>query len=531
MTPSLGSQPPVKLLFQQAVDCLVAQLPAQRAVLLFGDDPAGDLRVRAAHGLETDGFWQSAPLSLTVLREVRDRGEPLLLADVGQNTAYADSLSLLLNDVRSLLCVPFWGPDGNLNGLLYADCRTGGKSLERYQLDRALKVARMLEQQLRAAVRGDALPASPFREVATPPRAAGPHGFQKKVAHDPRTPGNGTPVRESRRGDVVLRKPAGKSVAIFFRSLATMFTAGLPLHDSLGLLGRQAEDPRMGAVAWELSRRVQRGQSLSEAMAACAVFTPFQIQMVATGQSAGALDTVLTRIADFEEKQRHDRMRVQSALVYPTLVLLVSLVLLVAAPTWLMGQQFQLLRDLGLPIPWLSMALWTASRTLMSPLGVLLLGVIYWQRRLLLRLPVFRKILRRANVLHFARVLAVQLKAGLSVVDALPQAAAVVADPELNARVPAARQALLDGESLAQALRATGWFPRAFCDMLLIAEEIGRVPDLMEWLAGFYELELDAAFTEFVAMMEPVVMMVLGLAAGVVMLGTLLPVVKALQAF
>jgi len=524
-TPSLGSMPPVKLLFQQCVDWLVAQLPAQRAVLLFGDDPRGELTVRAAHGLGLEGFWQNAPLSLNVLRDVRDRGEPLLLANVAEAPQYADSLSLLLNDVRSLLCVPFWGPDGSLNGLLYADCVTAGQALAREQLDRTLKIARALEQQLRAAVRGEALPASPFRELNV---VAVRRPEPRRDATAPATP----PAEDyAGRRAVKLSIPSLKARALFFRSLATAFAAGLPLHDSLGLLGRQAEDRRMGAVAWELSRRVQRGQSLSEAMIATGVFTPFQIQMVATGQRSGQLDAVLSRVADFEEKSRHDRMRVQSALVYPTFVLLVSLVLLVVAPTWLMGHQFQLLRDLGLSIPWLSQALWVTSRALVSPLGLALLALLYAQRRQLLRLPVFRKILHRAAVLHFARVLALQLQAGISVVEALPQAAAVVADRELNAVVPAARQALLDGVPLAEALRATGWFPRAFCDMLMIADEIGRVPDLMRWLAGFYEMELEAAFNGFVAMMEPVVMMVLGIAAGVVMLGTLLPVVKALQAF
>lgn len=526
-SPSLGSLPPVKLLFRQAVDWLVAELPAQRAVLLFGDDPAGDLTVRAAHGLDLEGFWQNAPLSLHVLRDVRQRGEPLLLSSVAESAQYADSLSLLLNEVRSLLCVPFWGPDGALNGLLYADCRSEGKVLAREQLDRALKLARALEQQLRGAVAGQALPASPFRELG---RASAARPAPRREAPARPVPA-AEPSYATRRETLPFKRPGGRALALFFRSLATAMAAGLPLSESLALLGRQAEDARVGEVAWELSRRVQRGQMLSAAMEATGVFSPFHIQMVATGERVGALDSVLSRVADFEEKTRHDRLRIQSALVYPTFVLAVSLVLLVVAPTWLMGHQFQMLRDLGLSIPWLSQALWTTSRALVSPLGLVLLGALYWQRRQLLRLPVFRKILHRAALLHFARVLALQLQAGVSLVEALPQAASVVNDRELLAAVPAARQALLDGETLARALRTTGWFPRAFCDMLLVAEEIGRVPDLMGWLAGFYEMELEAAFNAFVAMMEPVVMMVLGIGAGVVMLGTLLPVVKALQAF
>src|SRR5262249_51620409 len=149
--------------------CLMAQLPAQRAVLLFGEDGDRDFTPRVSEGVELGEFWQAAPLSLSLLRKVREQGIPLLVKDV-RNEAGTASLSLLLSNVRSLLCVPFWGPSGRLCGLLYADTQGDQGAFSREHLDASLRLVRQLEEQLEV-VRQGGIPRD-LRVVVSVPRLA-----------------------------------------------------------------------------------------------------------------------------------------------------------------------------------------------------------------------------------------------------------------------------------------------------------------------------------------------------------------------
>lgn len=520
--PSLGSLPEVKALFTRGLEWLLSSSGAERAAILYGDDEKSDPKVRAAHGVGSENFWDNAPLSVTLLREVRQSGQPIYLRDVPKDPRYGDQLSLLLAGTGSLICIPFWGPTGVLAGLLYAD--TSGSPLTREHLQQALRLVRWLEEQLRAIVAGQ-----PVTEItAAPTEAARP------VARP-------VPVKEpeyATRSQVRLRPLSARQQGQFFRSLATMLAAGLPLSRGLAALGRGAADPPVAAACEELGRRLQRGQALSAALGALEIFPTLAVRLVGVGERAGALDRVLAEVADYLERSTATRMRLKSALLYPLFVLAVSLVLLVAGPGYLLTGQFKLLTSLGGQLPALTVALARVSRVVGSPLFFLPAGLtVAWLLRregrrvpaLLVKLPVFRRLARAWGAAQFARCLAVQLRAGLPLAASLEEAGAVLEHPELRRRLPEAVERLRQGDDVRTCLAGLDFFPRSFLEMVSVGEQVGRLDSMLEWLARLNEEQVEYELEALLSLLEPMVMMLLGTLAALVMLATMLPTVRLLE--
>lgn len=510
---SLGSMPEVKSLFSRALSALLADVPAERAVICYGERQDRDLKPRIAYGMRMQNFWTDAPVSLSVLRKCRQEGSPVL---EGAISADAEGvLSVVLSGAKSLLCVPFWGPGAqDVCGLVYCDTTSPYKAFTRDHFNRAVKLARQLEEQL-ALVRKGLPPRAATAAVRPAPvvRAAAPKAVSKE---EPKS---------------VLKTPSCLAQAIFFRSLSTLFAAGIPLARALSILSTQSEDARMAAVAEGLHRQVVMGQALSKAMENTRVFTSFQVRMVAVAERTGRLGGVLEHVADYQEVVQRDRVRLRSALAYPALVLTGCLITLFVLPGFLMSGQFQLLRELKVPLPWLTRCV----SALAHPAGVVALlalaGVgLALLKRSWRRLPLVRNILRCQALSQFALALSMQLDAGVLPHDGMLEAAATTEHPELERAAALAAGQLVEGETLRDSLAASEFFPRVFLEMVEVGEESGQVADILMWLSRMYQEELEATLGTLAAMLEPLVMLVLGVIAGVVMLATMLPMVRALEA-
>ncbi len=504
--------PEVKGLFSRALSALLASVPAERAVICYGERKDCDLKPRIAYGLRMANFWTDAPVSLSVLRKCRQEGSPVLEGAIAADAEGV--LSIMLSGAKSLLCVPFWGPGAqDVCGLVYCDTTSPYKAFTRDHFNHAVKLARQLEEQLSLVRKG------------LPPMAA--------AAARPAPVARVKPASkaEPQVAKSLLKTPSCLAQAIFFRSLSTLFAAGIPLARALSILSTQSEDPRMALVAENLHRQVVMGQSLSKAMDNTRVFTSFQVRMVAVAERTGRLGGVLEHVADYQEVVQRDRVRLRSALAYPALVLTGCLITLFVLPGFLMSGQFQLLRELKVPLPWLTRCV----AALAHPAGVAALlataGVgLTLLKRGWRRLPVVRNILRCQALGQFALALSMQLDAGVWPQEGLLEAAATTGHSQLEEAAAQAARQLMEGETVRDSLAASGFFPRVFLEMVQVGEESGQVADILMWLARMYQEELEAALGTLAAMLEPLVMLVLGVIAGAVMLGTMLPMVRALEA-
>lgn len=546
--PSLGSLPAVRRLFDRAVERLLAQVPADRCVLLFGEDSAQDLKPRASRGLPLEDFWLTAPLSLSLLREVREEGVPRLLLDVPRE----GSVSLLLADIGSVICVPFWGPSGNIDGLLYAD--SAKSRLNREHLDKALRLALELTRDLEEVVRGPRTNKPPRRRTGSSTRrkALGPGAALVPRKHPaPRDPARPLPgVKPPARAPLPPPR-AGYSqpslrhaLMVFYRGVATLLGAGIPLTRALQLMALQGEHGGLRQALEDCLRQLDGGQRLSVAMAAHPrVFASIQVALVQVGEETGSLHQVLDRLALYQEKSASLHAKLVGALAYPAFVCVACLVMLVVVPAFTFGGLFSFLEGLQVPIPWPTQLLMLFLKAIRSPLGLIPLALLvatpwaarrlYARRevqRLVERIPGLGTALRTAALAQLARTLATLYGAGAPLVKALDLTAEGTHNLLLRDALAIAKAEILGGEPLHRALAHSGYFPPVLVHIVAAGETVGQVAPMLEKAANLADESVDQALLTAVAALQPLVLGSVGLLTGFMVLAMMSPLIKVAQA-
>ncbi len=328
------------------------------------------------------------------------------------------------------------------------------------------------------------------------------------------------------------------------RSLATLMGAGIPIGRAMSVLAKQADEKAMADVCRLALNIVEGGQPLSLALyRSSPAFSTFQLRLIRVGEASGQLVHVLQQVASFEERQRALKMRVLSVLTYPlALFAFCMLMMLVGVPLLLKGQ-LQLLQELGTEPPLITRMLFalTDMRVVLLIVAIPLLGIPLLNAhfktpggrlnlyRFLLRLPRFGILVRMLGAARFAQALALQLRVGMGLLEALPNAVSVSGNPVLEHELPTIMAAVRDGRPVAQSLELARFFPRSFLLPLKAGEASGSLPDTLDWLARLYQMELEALLEMTAAALEPLLMMLMGVAGAIVALGTLLPMVRVIQ--
>jgi type II secretory pathway component PulF len=310
----------------------------------------------------------------------------------------------------------------------------------------------------------------------------------------------------------------------FFSSLSVLYWAGVPIDRCLHLLGEEG-----------LAQEVRSGSSLSAAMKKRPDFSPFQLQLVRVGEKTGSLPLVLANLADHQERADELNRKVRATLTYPAVVLAASLAMVLLGPPFLMRGQFELLRSHGQEPPLISRLMLALSHPAWWLLALAaVVALARWlkterSRLVLQRLPAVGPLLRCLALARFSEALSQLLRSGVLLSEALPLAASVSANRELEESIPRGLDALREGGSLSQSLEATGFFPRPYLAMIEVGENVGKLPDLTAWMASLYRLELQLGLDRFTALLEPAVLLVLGVLVGAMLLATLLPILSTLN--
>lgn len=332
--------------------------------------------------------------------------------------------------------------------------------------------------------------------------------------------------------------------SVFFRSLSTMTAAGIPIHEALRLMGDSAGDANTANVAEQVAAGIVSGRSLSACLRDFPqVFSPYLVGLVRVGERTGALARILETLAVHMEKSEALRLKLRSALVYPAVLICGAMTLLFVGPSWLLEGQLAMLEQSGQALPALTRAMITWTEICSSPLTVLVaalaLGaVVFALRRQTVRekiilwlhqTPVISYFLRQAASARFARALEIALNAGLPIVEALPLCAHATGDPLLRVLVKVSVQELMRGDSVAGCLRAVDFFPPAFHHLVEAGDESGKMPSMLALSAEFAEMELDLAINTASTLIEPVLLLVMGVFTALVLVATLQPTLALLQ--
>lgn len=335
-------------------------------------------------------------------------------------------------------------------------------------------------------------------------------------------------------------------LVIFSRQLATMIDAGIPLVQSLGILGEQIENKNLRNVVIVIRQDIEAGMSFCDALAKHPhVFSELFINMSRAGEASGMLDEVLDRLATYLEKQAALTRKIRSSLVYPAVVitiaiLITAVLLLKVVPTF--KGIFEILGG-ELPLP--TMILIAVSELLRKNFLILIssLGILsfifnryintkkgrYNFDMQKLKLPILGTLFRKVAVAKFSRTFSTLVKSGVSVLNALEIVAKTSGNKIIEEAVMSCRTAVRNGESIARPLSKGGVFPPMVCRMIAVGEQTGQLEKMLSKIADFYDDQVDAQVTGLTSMIEPLVIAFLGIVIGGIVISLFLPIFKITQ--
>ena len=347
------------------------------------------------------------------------------------------------------------------------------------------------------------------------------------------------------------QKPVGaiamRDVVIFTRQFSTMINAGLPLVQALEILSKQTANKALAAVAREVVFDVESGHTVADALAKHPkAFSDLYVNMVAAGEAGGILDTILKRLATFMEKNDALMRKVKSAMVYPSVIfavaaMAISVLLIFVIPVF---QNMFASVNLVLPLPTrivillseiLKQGWWMFGvggyvgflgfkRYVATPNGRLQVD------KLLLNLPVLGDLLRKSAVSRFTRTLGTLLSSGVSILDGLEITAKTAGNRVIQDAIMASRSSIAGGDTIAAPLAESRVFPPMVISMIAVGEQTGGLDEMLTKIADFYDDEVDAAVGGLLALLEPLIVICLGVVVGGLVVAMYLPIFDMINA-
>ena len=344
------------------------------------------------------------------------------------------------------------------------------------------------------------------------------------------------------RNILARRKLGNKQLTLFTRQLATLVTVS-PLEEALRTLSRQSERDEVRRILGAVHREVLEGRRLSEAMAREGKsFPPLYRAMVAAGESSGTLGSILERLADLLERQAQVRGKVLSALAYPTVLSLVATFVVFALMIFVVPKVVEQFQDVGQTLPWLTRAVIGISNFLANYWWALLAGLVaiglLWSRALrqesfrygfdgfMLRLPVLGRLQRDLHAARLARTLSTMVASRLPLLEGLKLTTQTVHNRVLRKASQDIAEAVRTGGSMSGALKRAGVFPPLLVYLTASGEASGKLDIMLERAADYLEREFDAFTSTALALLEPLIIIIMGAVVALIVLSILLPILQ-----
>jgi type IV pilus assembly protein PilC len=346
--------------------------------------------------------------------------------------------------------------------------------------------------------------------------------------------------RDSRRGGRV--NPG--DIAIFSRQLATMLAAGIPLVQAFEIVGQGNEKASMQKLILDVKADVEGGTSLHEALGKHPLyFDDLYVNLVEAGEQAGALESLLDKVATYKEKTEALKKKVKKALFYPAAVLVVALVVTVVLLLFVIPEFESLYKGFGADLPAFTQMVINLSRFVQHDgiyiavvIGFAVWAFIYFKKRsramrefldrLILKVPIIGPILNKAAIARYARTLSTMFAAGVPLVEALESVAGATGNIIYEKAVLKMRDEVATGQRLQRSMEASGLFPNMVNQMIAVGEESGSLDEMSGKVATFYEAEVDNAVDAMSSLLEPLIMVVLGVLVGSLVIAMYLPIFK-----
>ncbi|MGZ3590150.1 MAG: type II secretion system F family protein [Thermodesulfobacteriota bacterium] len=337
------------------------------------------------------------------------------------------------------------------------------------------------------------------------------------------------------------KKVKQRSIAVFTRQLATMIDAGLPLVQSLEILSAQQESKVFKNIIREIREDVEGGSTFAGALKKHpTTFNELYTNLVVAGEEGGILDNILTRLANYIEKSEALKKKVKSALIYPATIVGVAVIVVMILMIFVIPVFETMFKSAGQNLPLPTLIVLTISKLIkkyviiLIPALILLfyLGKKYYQTqngravldRLLLKLPVFGPLFRKIAVARFSRTLGTLVSSGVPILDGLTIVSRTSGNRTIETAILSARASIREGETIAEPLNRSKIFPPMVIQMISVGESTGALDSMLSKIADFYEDEVDIAVSNLTSLLEPFLMIFLGVVIGGVVISMYLPI-------
>src|ERR1700683_1272074 len=333
-------------------------------------------------------------------------------------------------------------------------------------------------------------------------------------------------------------------IAVFSRQLATMLAAGIPLVQGFEIVGSGHEKPKMQKLILDIKSDVEAGTSLHEFLARHPLyFDDLFVNLVEAGEQAGALEGLLDKVATYKEKTEALKKKVKKALFYPAAVLAVAVIVTTILLLFVIPEFEELFKGFGADLPAFTMMVINLSKFVQA-YGIFMAVVIagafwvffYFKKRsrkmrefldrAALKMPIIGPILNKAAIARFARTLSTMFAAGVPLVEALESVAGATGNIVYENAVLRMRDEVATGQRLQRAMESTGLFPNMVVQMIAVGEESGSLDTMSGKVATFYEAEVDNAVDSMSSLLEPLIMVILGVLVGGLVIAMSLPIFK-----
>jgi len=356
-------------------------------------------------------------------------------------------------------------------------------------------------------------------------------------------------IKEVKEGTKVIRKASfGKKVKtvellVFTRQLSTIVSAGLPLLQGLDILAEQTEDPNFASIIKNMGENIENGETFSDTLRKFPrAFPDIYTSMVRAGEAGGDLDGVLMQLADYLEASEELKRRIKSAMTYPLVAFSLIIVIASGLILWVVPQFAEIFKSMGdkaLPMP--TQILITISDTLRSWRALLVLGgavgVVVAIKAyaktpigkfqidgLKLRLPVFGSLFRKVAISRFARTLSTLTKSGVPIIQALEIVERTAGNEVFAKAIREAGESVMRGETLAEPLARCEQFPAMVTRMIGVGERTGALESMLLKIAEFYDSEVKAAVDGMTSLIEPILIVMMGLIVGFIVIALFMPI-------
>jgi type IV pilus assembly protein PilC len=339
-------------------------------------------------------------------------------------------------------------------------------------------------------------------------------------------------------------KVTAEDIAIFARQLATMLSAGIPMVQAFEIIGVGHDKPAMQKLVLSIKSDIETGNALNQALAKHPLyFDDLFVNLVEAGEHAGALETVLEKIATYKEKTEALKKKIKKALYYPAAVLAVAVIVTVILLIFVIPQFESLFKGFGADLPAFTQFVVGLSRWMQAKGWLLLIVVVaavitftyFYKRsrpmrqlidRMSLQIPVIGPILKKAAIARFSRTLATMFGAGVPLVEAMKSVAGATGNIVYQDAVLRMRDEISTGMRMQRAMENTGLFPNMVVQMIAVGEESGSLDEMAAKVADFYEDDVDAAVDSLSSLLEPLIMVILGVLVGGLVVAMYLPIFK-----